>query len=186
MAGRMSDVKDLKSALLYALKVESATQASYIDRHSIREARVMADEPRNFRCMKEIEELKEEMQALKAEHQNRRRRSITCWGCGESGHLRSNCPRNNKEDRSTKYWVCGGAGHLRNNCPRVNQKNPHRANFIESKKVCSQPKRISTWKYLSSFEKILYREESRKEIWRDRSNTLPNYNAINIRIRPVE
>ncbi|GFS48648.1 retrovirus-related Pol polyprotein from transposon 412 [Trichonephila clavipes] len=37
-------------------------------------------------------------------------------------------------------WGCGGAGHLRNNCPRVNQKDPHRANGIESKKVCSHQK----------------------------------------------
>ncbi|GFW88514.1 uncharacterized protein TNCV_3552831 [Trichonephila clavipes] len=37
MAVRMANVKDLKSALLYALKVEAATQASCIDRYSIRE-----------------------------------------------------------------------------------------------------------------------------------------------------
>ncbi|GFS50455.1 uncharacterized protein TNCV_3196831 [Trichonephila clavipes] len=97
MAVRMADVKDPKSALLYALKVEAATQ-------------------------------------------NRRRRIITCWGCGESGHLRSNSPLNNKEERSTKCWECGGEGHLRINCPRVNQKDSLRANVIESKKVCSHPK----------------------------------------------
>ncbi|GFY20732.1 uncharacterized protein TNCV_1119661 [Trichonephila clavipes] len=102
MAVRMADVKDLKSALLYALKVETAIQTSYIDRHSIREARVTADEPCESRCMKEIEELKEEMQSLKGQHQNRRRRRIMCWGCGESRHLRSNFLRNNKEDRCTK------------------------------------------------------------------------------------
>ncbi|PRD29418.1 UNVERIFIED_CONTAM: hypothetical protein NCL1_29458 [Trichonephila clavipes] len=129
----MADFKNLKSALLYVLKVEAATQASYIDRHSIREARVTADEPCESRCIKDIEKLKEEMQALIAQGQNRRRRNITCWECGESGHLRSNCPRNNKKDLSTKCWVCGGAGHLRNNCPRVNQKDPHRANVIELK-----------------------------------------------------
>ncbi|GFT54260.1 retrovirus-related Pol polyprotein from transposon 412 [Trichonephila clavipes] len=43
MAVRMADVKDPKSALLYALKVEAATQASCIDLHSIREARVTLD-----------------------------------------------------------------------------------------------------------------------------------------------
>ncbi|GFX34543.1 uncharacterized protein TNCV_3657811 [Trichonephila clavipes] len=58
MAVRMADVQDLKSALLYALKVEAVTQASCIDRHSIREARVIADEPCEFRCIKEIETLK--------------------------------------------------------------------------------------------------------------------------------
>ncbi|GFX96816.1 uncharacterized protein TNCV_1648511 [Trichonephila clavipes] len=34
-AVRMADVQDLKSALLYALKLEAATQASHRDRHSI-------------------------------------------------------------------------------------------------------------------------------------------------------
>ncbi|GFU08046.1 uncharacterized protein TNCV_1527811 [Trichonephila clavipes] len=80
MAVRMADFKDLKSALLYALKVETAIQASCIDYHSIQEARATADEPCESRCIKGIEKLKEEMQALIAERQNRRRRSITCWG----------------------------------------------------------------------------------------------------------
>ncbi|GFX93632.1 uncharacterized protein TNCV_1588091 [Trichonephila clavipes] len=136
-AVRMADVQDLTSALLYALKFEAVAQASCIDRPSIREARVTADEPCESRCIKEIEKLKEEMQALIAQRQNRRRRSITCWGCRLSGHLSSNCPRNNKEDHSTKCWGCGGAGHLRSYCPRVNQKDPHHADVIETKKVCS-------------------------------------------------
>ncbi|GFV71120.1 uncharacterized protein TNCV_4130041 [Trichonephila clavipes] len=154
----MADFKDLKSALLYALKVETAIQASCIYRHSTQEARVTADESCESRCIKEIEKLKEEMQALIAQRPNRRRRSITCWGCGESGHLRSNFLRNNKEDRSTKCWGCGGAGHLRNNCPQVNQKDPQRANVIESKNVCSHQKDCR-WKYCSPFEKTLYREK---------------------------
>ncbi|GFT54073.1 uncharacterized protein TNCV_154231 [Trichonephila clavipes] len=83
MAVRMADVQDLKSALLYALKVEAATQASCIDCHFIREARETAYERCESRCIKEIEKLKEEMQALIAQRQNRRRRSITCWGCGD-------------------------------------------------------------------------------------------------------
>ncbi|GFX90125.1 uncharacterized protein TNCV_2421091 [Trichonephila clavipes] len=45
MAVRMTDVKDPHSALLYTLKVEAATRASCIDRHSIREARVALDAP---------------------------------------------------------------------------------------------------------------------------------------------
>ncbi|GFW79991.1 uncharacterized protein TNCV_984001 [Trichonephila clavipes] len=137
---RVADCKDLTSALLYALKVKTAIQASCIDRHSIQEARVTADEPCESRCIKGIEKLKEEMQALITERPNWRRRSITCWGCGKSGHLRCNFPRNNKKDRCTKCWGCGGAGHLRNNCPRVNQKDPYRSNGIESKKVCSHQK----------------------------------------------
>ncbi|GFX37799.1 integrase_H2C2 domain-containing protein [Trichonephila clavipes] len=123
MAVRMADVKNLKSALLYALKVEAATQASCIDRHSIRGATVTADAPSESPWRKEIKKLKEEIQDLVAQR-----------------HLRSNCSQNNKEDRSTKCWGCGKAGHLRNNCPRVNQEHPHRANVIESKEVCGNLK----------------------------------------------
>ncbi|GFU12370.1 uncharacterized protein TNCV_723401 [Trichonephila clavipes] len=43
-AVRIADVQDLKSALLYVLKLEAATQASRRDRQSIRGARVTADE----------------------------------------------------------------------------------------------------------------------------------------------
>ncbi|GFS69610.1 integrase_H2C2 domain-containing protein [Trichonephila clavipes] len=59
------------------------------------------------------------------------------------GILEVTDPRNNKEDRSTKCWGCGGAGHIRNNCLRVNQKDPHRSNVIESKKVCSHQKGLA-------------------------------------------
>ncbi|GFW33661.1 uncharacterized protein TNCV_2211931 [Trichonephila clavipes] len=61
-AVRMADVQDLKSALLYALKLEAATQASRKDRHSIRGARLIGDEPCESRLIKEMEKLKEEMQ----------------------------------------------------------------------------------------------------------------------------
>ncbi|GFV28702.1 uncharacterized protein TNCV_3986521 [Trichonephila clavipes] len=117
-----------------------APQASCIDLHFIRRARVTADAPCESPWRKEIKKLKEEIQDLVAQRQNKRRRSLTCWEFGEPGQLRSNCSRNNKEDLSTKCWGCGGAGHLRNNCPRVNQKDPHRANVMESKKVCSHRK----------------------------------------------
>ncbi|GFV15316.1 uncharacterized protein TNCV_4833441 [Trichonephila clavipes] len=44
-AVRMADVQDLKSALLYALKLEAATQASRRGRQFIRGARVTLDAP---------------------------------------------------------------------------------------------------------------------------------------------
>ncbi|GFV98452.1 uncharacterized protein TNCV_624111 [Trichonephila clavipes] len=43
-AVRVADVQDLKFALLYALKFEVTSQASSIDRHSLSEARVTADD----------------------------------------------------------------------------------------------------------------------------------------------
>ncbi|GFV07366.1 uncharacterized protein TNCV_1765271 [Trichonephila clavipes] len=61
IAVRMADFNDLKSALLYSLKVDNVIQASCIDRHSIQEARVTVDEPCESRCIKGIEKFKEEM-----------------------------------------------------------------------------------------------------------------------------
>ncbi|GFT60896.1 hypothetical protein TNCV_3616171 [Trichonephila clavipes] len=50
-AVRIADVQDLKSAL----KLGATTQTSRKDRHSIREARVTADEPCESRLLKEME-----------------------------------------------------------------------------------------------------------------------------------
>ncbi|GFX38333.1 uncharacterized protein TNCV_3813791 [Trichonephila clavipes] len=81
-AVRMADVQDLKSALLYALKLEAATQASRKDRHFIRRARVTADELCESRLLKEMEVLKEEMQTIKAGISNQEKRNFGFWGCG--------------------------------------------------------------------------------------------------------
>ncbi|GFY15088.1 uncharacterized protein TNCV_4493411 [Trichonephila clavipes] len=99
-AVRLADVQDLKSALLYALQLQAATQASRRDCHSIRTARITADEPCESRCIKEIEKLKEEMQALMAQRQKQEKRNFKCWGCSGTGHLRRICPRSRKEENT--------------------------------------------------------------------------------------
>ncbi|GFX17665.1 uncharacterized protein TNCV_474651 [Trichonephila clavipes] len=78
MAVRIADVRDLKSALLYALKFEAANQAIYIDRHCTRGVKVTAAAPGESTWTKLIKKLKQEIQDLIAQRQNRRR-SITCW-----------------------------------------------------------------------------------------------------------
>ncbi|GFV98976.1 uncharacterized protein TNCV_3390391 [Trichonephila clavipes] len=88
----MIDVQDLKSALLYALKLEVATQASRRDHNFIRRARVTADAPYESPWRKEIKKLKEEIQDLMAQLQNRRRRSITCCG-GNQGISEVTAPK---------------------------------------------------------------------------------------------
>ncbi|PRD20425.1 UNVERIFIED_CONTAM: hypothetical protein NCL1_54662 [Trichonephila clavipes] len=108
MAVRMAGFKDLKSALLYALKGEATNEASCRDSHSVRGA---TDVPCESPWWKEIEKLREEIQDLMAQRQDLKRRRITCWGCGGAGHLRSSCPRINKEDHNIKCWVCGRTGH---------------------------------------------------------------------------
>ncbi|GFV82414.1 uncharacterized protein TNCV_3982071 [Trichonephila clavipes] len=140
MAVKMADVQDLKSALLYALKLEAANEASCRNRHSIRGTRVNTDAPCESPWVKEIEKLKEEIKDLMAQRQTLRRRRITCWGCSGAGNLKSSCPRINKEDRNIKCWGCGSTGHVRSNCPRVNQKDPCRTSVTESKKVFSNRK----------------------------------------------
>ncbi|GFU14082.1 uncharacterized protein TNCV_2536311 [Trichonephila clavipes] len=81
-------------------KTEAATQASRRDRHSIRGARVTADELCKSRCIQKIEKLKEEMQALMAKHQNHDKRNFKCWGCGGTGHMRRNLSRGKKEENT--------------------------------------------------------------------------------------
>ncbi|GFV80025.1 retrovirus-related Pol polyprotein from transposon 412 [Trichonephila clavipes] len=109
-AVRMADVQDLKSALLYALKLEAATQASRKDFFSIRGARVIGDEPCEFRLIKEMEKLKEEMQTIKAGISNQEKRNFKCWGCGGTGHLRINCPQSRKEENNITAVNSGDKG----------------------------------------------------------------------------
>ncbi|GFX53960.1 uncharacterized protein TNCV_1154911 [Trichonephila clavipes] len=96
----MADVQDLKSALLYALKLEAATQSSRRDLRSIRGARVNLDAPCESPRKSDIEKLRDEFQAFKAQRQNQEKRNFKCWGCGETGHLRRNCPRSRKDENT--------------------------------------------------------------------------------------
>ncbi|GFY00999.1 uncharacterized protein TNCV_1364041 [Trichonephila clavipes] len=99
-AVRMADVQDLKSVLLYALKLEAATQASRQDRQSIRGATVTAHEPCESRLLKEMEKLKEEMQTIKTGILHHNKRNFKCWGCGGTGHPRRTCPRSRKNENT--------------------------------------------------------------------------------------
>ncbi|GFX22409.1 uncharacterized protein TNCV_1816101 [Trichonephila clavipes] len=86
----MADVQNLKSSLLYALKLEAATQASRRDRQFIRGARMSLDAPCESPWKSDIEKLREEFQAFKVQRQNQEKRSFKCWVCGRTGHLRRN------------------------------------------------------------------------------------------------
>ncbi|GFU61239.1 uncharacterized protein TNCV_3002881 [Trichonephila clavipes] len=95
--------KILKSALLYALKLDAATQASRRDHKCIRGARVTAEESCESRLLKEIEELKEEIQTIKAGISNQEKRHFKSCECGEMGHLRRNCPRSRKDENTVSF-----------------------------------------------------------------------------------
>ncbi|GFT65329.1 uncharacterized protein TNCV_1559761 [Trichonephila clavipes] len=97
-AARMRDVQGLKYALLCALKLEADTQASRQDRQSIQVARVTLDDPFESSWKSDIEKLRDEFQAFKAQRQNQEKRNFKCWGCGGTGHLRTNCPRSSNDE----------------------------------------------------------------------------------------
>ncbi|GFT14133.1 uncharacterized protein TNCV_1208921 [Trichonephila clavipes] len=96
-AVRMTDVQDLKSALLYALKLEAGTQATRQILQSIRGARVTLYAPCESPWKSDIEKLRNEFQAFKAQRENQEKRNFKCWGCGGTGHLRKKCPRSRKD-----------------------------------------------------------------------------------------
>ncbi|GFW08390.1 uncharacterized protein TNCV_1657041 [Trichonephila clavipes] len=97
---RMADVQNLKSALLYALKLEAATQVSRRDRLSIRGARVTIDALCESPWKSDIEKLRDEFQASMAQRQNQEKRNFKCWGCSGTGHLRRNCPPSRKKENT--------------------------------------------------------------------------------------
>ncbi|GFW03983.1 hypothetical protein TNCV_2050991 [Trichonephila clavipes] len=72
----MADVQNLKSALLYALKLEVATQASRRDHQTIRGARVILGAPSESPLKCDIEKLKDEFQAFKDQRQNQEKRNF--------------------------------------------------------------------------------------------------------------
>ena len=39
---------------------------------------------------------------------------IQCWGCGESGHRKSDCPRSRSR---SGCWICGDLRHIQYDCP---------------------------------------------------------------------
>ncbi|GFS58267.1 uncharacterized protein TNCV_4916591 [Trichonephila clavipes] len=92
---RMADVQDIKSALLYVLKLEAASRR---DRQSILGARVILDARCESPWKSDIEKLRDEFQAFKAQRQNQEKRNFKCWGCGGTGHQRRNCPWSRKDE----------------------------------------------------------------------------------------
>ncbi|GFU38925.1 gag-Pol polyprotein [Nephila pilipes] len=85
---RLSDVNDIRSALVYAHKIEVAHQATRKDRHSIRAVSAI-DSDSDF--IKQIEDLRRKIRSLE-ERTDGKNTKIQFWTCGAVGHVRRNYP----------------------------------------------------------------------------------------------
>ncbi|GFW15556.1 retrovirus-related Pol polyprotein from transposon 297 [Trichonephila clavipes] len=88
---RMADLKDLKGALVFAMKFEAAQQATRKDRHPIRA--VNASDTSNSsverleRQMRSFMNRVESLMSQKADG----KQTLKCWTCGREGHLQRSC-----------------------------------------------------------------------------------------------
>ncbi|GFW70249.1 retrovirus-related Pol polyprotein from transposon 412 [Trichonephila clavipes] len=88
---RMADLKDLKGALVFAMKFEAAQQATRKDRHPIRAVNESDTSNSNVerleRQMRSFMNRVESLMSQKADG----KKTLKCWTCGREGHLQRSC-----------------------------------------------------------------------------------------------
>ncbi|GFW30483.1 retrovirus-related Pol polyprotein from transposon 412 [Trichonephila clavipes] len=88
---RMVDLKDLKGALVFAMKFEAAQQATRKDRHPIRAVNESdtsnSSVERLERQMRSFLNRVESLMSQKADG----KKTLKCWTCGREGHLQRSC-----------------------------------------------------------------------------------------------
>ncbi|GFX49567.1 hypothetical protein TNCV_4902091 [Trichonephila clavipes] len=88
---RMADLKDLKGALVFAMKFEAAQQATRKDRHPIRAVNESdtsnSSVERLERQMRSFMNRVESLMFQKADG----KKTLKCWTCGREGHLQRSC-----------------------------------------------------------------------------------------------
>ncbi|GFV46741.1 retrovirus-related Pol polyprotein from transposon 412 [Trichonephila clavipes] len=108
----MADLKDLKGALVFAMKFEAAQQATRKDRHPIRAVNESdtsnSSVERLERQMRSFLNRVESLMSQKADG----KKTLKCWTCGREGHLRSCRARQGAE--TNKRLPEGGVGKLIN------------------------------------------------------------------------
>ncbi|GFY34037.1 retrovirus-related Pol polyprotein from transposon 412 [Trichonephila clavipes] len=109
----MADLKDLKEALVFAMKFEAAQQATRKDRHPIRAVNESdtsnSSVERLERQMRSFMNRVESLMSQKADG----KKTLKCWTCGREGHLqRSGRARQGVE--TNKRLPEGGVGKLIN------------------------------------------------------------------------
>ncbi|GFV81129.1 retrovirus-related Pol polyprotein from transposon 412 [Trichonephila clavipes] len=87
----MADLKDLKGALVFAMKFEAAQQATRKDRHPIRAVNESdtsnSGVERLERQMRSFLNRVESLMSQKADG----KKTLKCWTCGREGHLQRSC-----------------------------------------------------------------------------------------------
>ncbi|GFW60462.1 retrovirus-related Pol polyprotein from transposon 412 [Trichonephila clavipes] len=87
----MADLKDLKGALVFAMKFEAAQQATRNDRHPIRAVNESdtsnSSVERLERQMRSFMNRVESLMSQKADG----KKTLKCWTCGREGHLQRSC-----------------------------------------------------------------------------------------------
>ncbi|GFU71105.1 retrovirus-related Pol polyprotein from transposon 412 [Trichonephila clavipes] len=110
---RMADLKDLKGALVFAMKLEAAQQATRKDRHPIRAVNESdtsnSSVERLERQMRSFMNRVESLMSQKADG----KKTLKCWTCGREGHLQRSC-RARQGAETNKRLPEGGVGKLIN------------------------------------------------------------------------
>ncbi|GFY14082.1 CCHC-type domain-containing protein [Trichonephila clavipes] len=87
----MADLKDLKGALVFAMKFEAAQQATRKDRYPIRAVNESdtsnSGVERLERQMRSFLNIVESLMSQKADG----KKTLKCWTCGREGHLQRSC-----------------------------------------------------------------------------------------------
>ncbi|GFT86711.1 retrovirus-related Pol polyprotein from transposon 412 [Trichonephila clavipes] len=110
---RMADLKDLKGALVFAMKFEAAQQATRKDRYPIRAVNESdtsnSSVERLERQMRSFMNRVESLMSQKADG----KKTLKCWTCGREGHLQRSC-RARQGAETNKRLPEGGVGKLIN------------------------------------------------------------------------
>ncbi|GFX47043.1 hypothetical protein TNCV_316651 [Trichonephila clavipes] len=110
---RMADLKDLKGALVFAMKFEAAQQATRKNRHPIRA--VNESDTLNSsveRLERQMRSFMNRVESLMSQKANGKK-TLKCWNCGREGHLQRSCRARQGAETNLRLPE-GGVGKLIN------------------------------------------------------------------------
>ncbi|GFT12795.1 retrovirus-related Pol polyprotein from transposon 412 [Trichonephila clavipes] len=110
---RMADLKDLKGALVFAMKFEAAQQATRKDRHPIRAVNESDTSNSSVeRLERQMRSFMNRVESLMSQKSDGKK-TLKCWTCGREGHLQRSC-RARQGAETNKRLPEGGVGKLIN------------------------------------------------------------------------